>query len=400
MDTMSMLPKSPWIWTSDSYDRDNPVLVAFRHQLFLESVPEKMIVQLSADSRYRLYINGVSPVQGPCKGDGQVWYYDELDIAPYLRKGTNILAAVVLRYPTSRNGNDSIWRTDLPGFYMNGAIKTDDNWKTRIMDKVSIEKANPFFEPLCIFETATGDPVFYGWLTDGYDDSGWSQAVPYLDRQVSKSISPGYLTPRPIPFLYEKHRQFSETFCIRQSGFSKNDWDKMLHGGTITIPANHHEIVEISAGEEMTGYLRLLVSAGEKAVIRILQAESYGIIDPQSDSRMPLVHKTNRTDCHNGVLTGFTDTYTVGGFGTSEQPEKYQPFWFRTFRFVQLDITTDDTPLTIHAFDYRETGYPLEVKTQVTVSDQSLAPVWEISLRTLKRCMHETYEDCPFYEQL
>ena len=117
MDTMLMLPKSPWIWTSDSYDRDNPVLVAFRRQVFLESVPEKMIVQLSADSRYRLYINGFSPVQGPCKGDGQVWYYDELDIAPYLRKGMNILAAVVLRYPISRNGNDSIWRTDLPGFY-------------------------------------------------------------------------------------------------------------------------------------------------------------------------------------------------------------------------------------------------------------------------------------------
>ena len=96
MDTMLMLPKSPWIWTSDSYDRDNPVLVAFRRQMFLESVPEKMIVQLSADSRYRLYINGFSPVQGPCKGDGQVWYYDELDIAPYLRKGMNILAAVAV----------------------------------------------------------------------------------------------------------------------------------------------------------------------------------------------------------------------------------------------------------------------------------------------------------------
>ena len=400
MDTMLMLPKSPWIWTSDSYDRDNPVLVAFRRQMFLESVPEKMIVQLSADSRYRLYINGFSPVQGPCKGDGQVWYYDELDIAPYLRKGMNILAAVVLRYPASRNGNDSVWRTDLPGFYMEGAVTTDHTWKCKVMDKVAIRKANPFFEPLCIFETAAGDPAFYGWLADSYDDSEWSQAVPYLEMQVSKSISPGYLTPRPIPFLYERQRNFEKTFCIRQSVFSENDWDSMLHGGTITIPANCHEVVELSAGEEMTGYLRLLVSAGEKSVIRILQAESYGTVDAQSNSYMPDVHKTDRTDWQHGTLTGFSDIYTVGGFGTPEQPEDYQPFWFRTFRFVQLDITTGDVPLTIHAFDYRETGYPLDVKTQVTVSDESLAPVWEISLRTLKRCMHETYEDCPFYEQL
>jgi hypothetical protein len=102
----------------------------------------------------------------------------------------------------------------------------------------------------------------------------------------------------------------------------------------------------------------------------------------------------------NGQLTGTTDTYSVGGFGTIEQPEEYEPFWFRTFRFIQITVETGDEPLTVTKLSYRETGYPLEIKTAVETSDESLAAVWELSERTLRRCMHETYEDCPFYEQL
>ena len=49
---------------------------------------------------------------------------------------------------------------------------------------------------------------------------------------------------------------------------------------------------------------------------------------------------------------------------------------------------------------YEETGYPLQVQTEVTTSDNTLADIWDISERTLRRCMHESYEDCPFYEQL
>ncbi len=57
-------------------------------------------------------------------------------------------------------------------------------------------------------------------------------------------------------------------------------------------------------------------------------------------------------------------------------------------------------PLALRALNYEETGYPLEVKTAVETSDPSLSAIWDISLRTLRHCMHETYMDCPFYEQL
>ena len=108
--------------------------------------------------------------------------------------------------------------------------------------------------------------------------------------------------------------------------------------------------------------------------------------------------KGDRCDYENGYLHGFTDSYRVGGFAETE--ERYEPFWFRTFRFLQVDVTTGEDPLYITGLDYLETGYPLEASAWVETSDETLKPVWDISLRTLKRCMHETYEDCPYYEQL
>lgn len=150
----------------------------------------------------------------------------------------------------------------------------------------------------------------------------------------------------------------------------------------------------------MTGYLSLRMEDGAEALVKILTAEGYVQKENTGGSFAHLPKKGDRCDWKNGYLHGFTDTYHVAGYGREWQEETYEPFWFRTYRFIGLEIQTGKEPLKITGFDYLETGYPLEVKTEVTTSDESLAPIWDISLRTLKRCMHETYEDCPFYEQL
>lgn len=406
--------KSNWIWTSDwdEQDQSHATFVYFRRTITLTSNPQKTIIQVSADSRYRLYVNGVSVAFGPTKGDDEVWFYEEIDITPYLVLGENVFAAVVLRYPIQHGkGNQSIWRTDMPGFYLTGSISCESGqkmsitsdylWKTHKCTHISIHPEAKQMNYLWIFENVKGEPSLSGWYKLGFDDEGWGNAQAYLEFNVNKGISPGNLIKRTTPLMFEKERLFEEVFCIRQSSRTKEEWQAFFRESKpIQIEANKHEVIEISAGELTTGFLDIRVAAGRASQIKIVTAESYVYPIENPTEFQPSVRKGNRIDYKNGTLIGYEDDYLVSGYGRISKAEMYEPFWFRTFRFIQLDIQTGDEALVLESFTYRETGYPLEVQTHVETSDSELQSIWDMSLLTLRRCMHETYEDCPFYEQL
>lgn len=67
----------------------------FRKNIQLESLPDRFIIHISADNRYRLYVNGEEVSWGPAVGDMNNWNYESIDIAPFLKKGSNIIAAQV-----------------------------------------------------------------------------------------------------------------------------------------------------------------------------------------------------------------------------------------------------------------------------------------------------------------
>lgn len=382
--------------------------MCFRKVFVLEKVPDKLEIRISADSRYKLYVNGTLAEIGPCKGDDRIWYYDTVDLAPFLLPGKNILAVAVLRYPLEpAKGNASVFRTDTPGLYLSGSYETDlgescslsadESWKCARDPYVKLLPDSPILSHLYIQENSAGNPDLLRWKEMDFQDDAWETAEELNWELLRKfSTSPGNLQPRTIPCMNRIPRRFLSIQKIRESSISVSDWNRMLSGrGDVVIPPKSKEIVEINAGELMTGFLSLSLTGGRDSEIKILQAESYYL--PMSDNKWV---KKDRTNSENGQLQGLVDTYTVAGNGIHGKPEIYEPFWFRTFRFIRLEINTKTQPLTINDFSYLETGYPLEIKTKVRTSDDTMASIWEISARTLKRCMQETYIDCPFYEQL
>lgn len=402
--------KTNWIWMRNwtAEDKEEAALVLFRKEIDIQRMPQKGIIQVSADSRYKLYVNGQLAEIGPCKGDRQIWFADKVNLMPYLKKGKNVLAVRVLRYPTVQNkGCFGIYRTEFPGFFAEGKILDDegkeysldarDGWKVRKDENFHIVSESELFAPLQILENTRGALWQAGWMNPGYDTEGWE--APYRYSDMNQAVSPGNLQKRPIPFLFRKESRFGDVVQTQNKIISKEEWQKFLNGEqSILIPPNAKVSVEISAGVERTAYLHLALEQGAKAQISILQSEGYVLGGERGDLKVPV--KGNREDYKAGFLAGFTDHYICAGFGTKESPEVYEPFWFRTFRFIRFEMKTYEEPLVLRNFTYTETGYPLNVQTKADASDERFKKIWEISERTLRCCMHETYEDCPFYEQL
>ncbi|WEV66168.1 alpha-L-rhamnosidase C-terminal domain-containing protein [Bifidobacterium sp. ESL0764] len=400
--TPSTTAQSHWIWpvapngqSDTAAAKQRAVFANFRKILHINTIPEHFQVRVCADARYKLFVNGTFIQAGPAKTDSSRRCYDLCDIAGALHKEDNVIAATVLHYPSDAPGNNSVVSTTCPGFWLesmdcdtvtgNPTLATDASWQSRIDTNRRIVSENPFFAPLQIMEDYAPSVTDNHWMTSNSSSfMDWSNSYEYTAAQLPSILRPDSLQPRAIPFMRDTSRSF-------RSGPSL---PVTLEPGTVK------EFV-VDAGELMTGYLKLALTGGAGSRIDILQSEGYVKYAPEHPSAFedqPV--KGDRTDSEHGVLAGYTDTYHPTGRGTTSEPEIYEPFWLRTFRFVRLKVTAGKKPVTIVRFDYRQTEYPLDATTTVNIQDKTLNNIWDMSLRTLRRCMHETYEDCPFYEQL
>ena len=362
-----------WIWTKDWTEEDKKTArrVYFAKELELQedeiAAAKSRELLITADCRYKLYVNGEFVQYGPAKGDHKVHYFDTVDIGRYLHAGGNRIDIAVLHDPEDPGvGNHSFFSSDTPGLYLEGISLV--GWKSRVDRTVSYGREEKRFAPLQIHER----------VISGAGEENWEPVLLRSENEMPEYLRRENLKARPIPAMFLKRHAFALPVPY--------------------VEANSEAEFVLDAGEEMCAFVKLFMRGGSGADIRLLYSECYDLESGKGD----------RTDAVNGKLYGYTDEYRIaetagaGEHSGSKTAERraFEPFWFRTFRFIKVTVKTGNEPLFLDGFEYLETGYPVEVRTQVQTSDETLAPIWDISLRTLRRCMHETYVDCPYYEQL
>lgn len=71
----------------------------------------------------------------------------------------------------------------------------------------------------------------------------------------------------------------------------------------------------------------------------------------------------------------------------------------RSGKYIYITFRNLKRPVQIRKIQLIESTYPVTYQGSFSCSDPFLDKIWEISARTLKLCMEDTFTDCPLYEQ-
>jgi alpha-L-rhamnosidase len=122
-----------WIWLSKGAREENQ-LACFRKTFDIASVPSSAKLNITADARYEVYVNGQFVGHGPVRSWPQIWSVDEYDIAPLLRRGKNVIAVLVLHWGISTFQYINAEPGLLAEIHLGGKRKivTDGSWKSLV----------------------------------------------------------------------------------------------------------------------------------------------------------------------------------------------------------------------------------------------------------------------------
>ncbi|OJJ44017.1 hypothetical protein ASPZODRAFT_153995 [Penicilliopsis zonata CBS 506.65] len=394
-----------WIWTPDWVDSSKLYtagrIVRFTRSFSLACEATRALLHFSADTRYKLYVNGRRVAVGPARSSPLIWYYDTLDIAPYLRCGANEIEFVVVRYFASSRGAMPFERTSTPGLTVVGCVQaggaavvelnSSQGWQAQVNESIQ-------------FPTGLVDDVFLHISERVAPTPSAPPVTPiaYGIRSVNGELPPWRLRPRAIPMPGESQITVSNVRACH-SDVSVEQWAACLSSTnqTVTLVGGSSHTLELQAPVHSTAFLRWSFQSARKSQIKLRVTYSEGYeLEPRS---YPFFRtKADRLDAKQGHIIGPYDEVTLDLPGKIGEPTVYEPFWFRTFRVMRLEITVvGSESVELIGLEATQVNYPLAVKARwKEAGDAHSEQIWDVSIRTMRNCMFDGYSDCPFYEQL
>jgi len=377
--------KAQWIAPPNNNVKDYGVYL-FRNTFELNAVPDNFLINVSADNRYRLFINGQAVAFGPARGDLNHWNYETIDINKYLKKGKNTIAAQVhnagAEKPMAQVTSQTAFILQGPDEYHSLLNTGEAKWSV-IKDEGFRQIKLKWWEWAHGWYAIGGSDEFdaskhpWGWEYDDFIEKNWLKPAVIPQNNWK-------LIPRNIPLLEEK---VERSLLVRSAeGITVSD-DFLTGKIPLIIPKNTKASIIFDNQHLTEGFPEITVEKGKESEIKITYAESP--FTPQGK-------KPNRNEIKGNLILGVNDIFHPDG----GQKRFFRPFWYRTFRYIKMEIITKGEELVINDFHNLFTAYPFVEKAKFESSETTLKPIWDAGWRTARLCAFETYMDCPYYEQL
>ena len=368
----------------------------FRRAVEVDDVPETAPCRLWVDGRYVLRVNGEEVARGPVRSDPRRSHYDVVDLAPFLRRGSNTLALTVRHFGTATS-----WWMPAPPTYTLGAgcvafeafmgdewVLSDASWRCTRGEAWS-SVAVPGDVACLPLESFDARLHPHAWEQRTFDDSEWRPAVEITPMHTGANSEPrpssdpfGMLRP-PVRSSFPDGQRHLASLTVADSRVGGEATDDPVRQvlddeASAAGPGVHH--LSLDVGGIAAGNLELQVTGAPSGTVIDIAASEHldanGLLAPLGQ------HAGLRYVCAGGDVERFDGLDVIG-----------------TRHLAASIRVPDDGPAPAIEVRIHDRLRPRPPGASFECSDHELQRIFEIGLRTVDLCALDAYVDCPTREQ-
>jgi alpha-L-rhamnosidase len=380
-----------WI-TAPGLPPSLPAVLYFQRTIDLPVAPQQFTVHVSADNAFLLHVNGKFVGRGPAHGDLTHWRFESFDLAPFLHQGSNIIASVIWNFGEYKavaqitSGTAFVLQGASPGAEI---ADTNEHWQVELDRGIAFKPVTSSIlhgyyaaEPIEVIHAESSD---LDWDTSIREPARWTAAVSLGEaawRGARDSHSSWQLVPDLLPPMESTPTPGGKV--VRYAGLSSTS---SFPDGPVVIPAHSLVSILLDNSEITTAYPGLTLSGGKGATIRLTYAEA---LQDKGGG------KGNRNDIAGKTIAGVYDEYIADGAPS----RRFAPLTWRTWRYLQIDVSTDEVALQLDSFQSTFSAFPFVERARFDSDDPELSTIWNIGWHTARIDAHDTYMDTAYWERL
>jgi len=371
-----------WIWHPPCDTMDNFHLLA-RRVVQLDGQPDDARVWVTANNHYTLWVNGQWIGHGACPTDLNYKYFECYDLATALHAGNNVIAVRCYNYGPGMHSTLS--QDPGPGGLLmqlhvddRPVIATDATWRV-LRDPAQHVDTDPITGHRGGFKQVTDlrrEPI--NWHDADFDDHDWPTAHELgdalawtYDRLLQRDIP--HMRCEPLPprdvFYHTAGCAYGgKRYDVDQPDACARDDDAC----TIVQPlrGDFAPSLIIDFGVQTYGYFLIDVAECGGGTIEVSYGESLNLTQVDRFNLRP-----------------------------DSRPQICETYERRGARYLMLTFRNCPAPVHVRRVMCLRRSYPVEPRGRFSCSDDKLNRIFDVGAYTVRMCMQDQYEDCPWREQ-